>query len=117
MAEVILRNVKRQPFLTTVLHDIVCRRRQSCGCKISYIVSPKGKRISAKQPDSFQINALSELKVDAVVLHLPHVKAALKRGWLVRKEIAVKAPVAAQSSVPKPAPVPEPEAKNKKGRR
>lgn len=114
MAEVILRNVKRQPFLTTMYHDVVCRRRQSCGCKISYIVSPKGKRISAKQPDSFQINALSELKVDAAVLHLPHVKAAIKRGWLIREAV-----VAAKASVsaPAPTPAPEPEAKTKKGRR
>lgn len=119
--EVILRNTKRQPFLTTMYHDIVCRRRQSCSCKIFYTKSASGKRISSKQPQSFQINALTALKVDAYALHLPHVKAALKSGWLIREDVAAPVAKPKKEAAPKPEPKSEPVAetngKSKKGRR
>ena len=118
--EVILRNMKRQPFLTTMYHDIVCRRRQSCNCKIYYAKGSKGKRISIKEPQSFQVNALSSLKVDAYALHLPHVKSALKSGWLQRieVEVATKSKAAAEPKPElKPEPAVEANGKAKKGRR
>ena len=89
MPEITLRNTRRQPFLATVYHHIVCRRTQVCSCQVQHVVGPKGKRVARKNPDSFQVNALSELKVDARVRHLPQVKAALKSGWLVQKEVKV----------------------------
>jgi hypothetical protein len=90
MTEVIIKNNKRQPFLAVMYHDVVCRRRGSCSCAISSMVSPQGKRISMKNPASFQIDALSEKKLEMVVMHLPMVKSALKSGWLSR--VDVKAP-------------------------
>lgn len=84
MAEVTLRNTRRQPFLATMYHDIVCRRRQACSCQVVHISGPRGKRMSLKSPASFQVDALSALRVDAAVMHLPQVKAAVKSGWLER---------------------------------
>lgn len=93
MQEVTLKNAKRLPFLATVYHDIACRRAKSCTCSIEYMTGPGGKRVSRKNPMSFQVDALSSLKVPASVLHLPQVQRAIKSGWLVRVMEEVTAPV------------------------
>lgn len=99
MKEVTLKNAKRQPFLATVYHDVACRQAKACTCKITFVTGPKGKRVSRKQPMSFQIDALSEKKVPMSALYLPQVQQALKNGWLVRVE-----EVASAVSAPTPAP-------------
>lgn len=101
MSDVTLRNAKRQPFLATVYHDIACRRAKSCTCQIEYYTGPGGKRMSRKNPLSFQIDALSSKEVPASVLHLPQVQKALKSKWLVRVETKVQPkPVAAAPAAP-----------------
>jgi hypothetical protein len=112
MSEVTLRNTRRQPFLATMYHDIVCRRRGSCNCSISFTVGPKGKRVAVKSPQSFQVDAMSKLTVDAAVLHLPMVQTALKNGWLVKS--GIKASPAAPAKVEA---APATNGNGKKGRR
>lgn len=98
MAVVTLRNTRRQPFLATMYHDVVCRRRGACSCQIVHISGPRGKRMSLKSPASFQVDALSTLDVDAAALHLPQVKSALKSGWLERQVIHTKPQVDAATA-------------------
>lgn len=86
MKEVTLKNAKRQPFLATVYHDIACRRAKECTCSIEHVAGPNGKRVSRKNPMSFQIDGMSTSKVPFSVLHLPQVQKALKSKWLVRVE-------------------------------
>jgi hypothetical protein len=113
MAEVTLRNMRKQPFLATMYHDIACRRRQSCSCAVAYVTGAKGKGVGLKSPASFQIDALSQASVDAAVLHLPQVKSALKDGWLVT--VGAPAPVT-PATTPTAAPG-DAENGSRKGRR
>ena len=99
MSEVTLKNAERRPFLATVYHDIACRKAKVCTCSVEFYTGPNGKRVSRKNPMSFQVDAMSTATVPASVLHLPQVKQAIKSGWL-KKVGASSAPVAAVVAEP-----------------
>lgn len=96
MAQIVLRNTERQTFMVTEYHEVVCRRRNACKCKVTRVTSPRGKAVSRKDPRSFHIFGLSDSRpLDMEVLYLPEVRAALKSGWL--KKVGADAPKVAET--------------------
>lgn len=86
MAErlVILQHANRPgdpPFQADMLHDVVCARRQKCTCQTVTLPGPKAPPVY--RPASFRINKGEKSPpLPAMVLLLPQVKTALRRGVL-----------------------------------
>lgn len=108
MPKIQLVNRRKEQFLTTVLHEVVCAKSGSCDCAKVPRLSENGKMIQEKMPDSFHVDGMSKsAPMDSSVLHLPHVKKALADGWLERVDLpepaAPAAPAPSASDAP-PAP-------------
>jgi hypothetical protein len=64
-----------------MLHDIVCAKRQKCTCQT--VTLPGVKQPPQRRPASFRIDkGQKSSPLPAMVLLLPQVKTALRRGTL-----------------------------------